>query len=65
MVGLGVCSPKPTSQSGTMLPPLPSSFPPSHVDLVRATQGSSDFRMNLGKLPKMNFPIFDGDHPKL
>jgi hypothetical protein len=48
--------------TGTMLSPIPPLFSSDQSDPVTS---SSEFQMNLGKLPKMNVPRFDGDHPKL
>jgi hypothetical protein len=51
--------------TGMMPQTTPPPFTSVHTDPGRASQSSADFRLNLGKLPKMNFPRFDGDHPKL
>jgi hypothetical protein len=48
---------------GTIFPPPPPLDCPFRDQSALAC--SSDSRLNLGKLPKMNFPIFDPDHPKL
>jgi hypothetical protein len=50
---------------GTMLPP-----PPPNSHLHDSAMGSDygfhgGFRVPMGKLPKMNFPRFDGENPKL
>jgi hypothetical protein len=50
---------------GMMPQTTPPPFTSVHLDPGCASQSSADFWLNLGKLPKMNFPRFDGDHPKL
>jgi hypothetical protein len=57
---------------GTMFPPTPPPDSPFRFQYAHAIEPykfpstcSYDSRMNLGKLPKMNFPTFNGEHPKL
>jgi hypothetical protein len=59
------------SVKGTMLPPPPSPQfspnveSPAHDSTKFAYPHHSDFRVQLGQLPKMHFPKFEGDNPKL
>jgi hypothetical protein len=55
---------------GTMLPPPPPEFSlnvesPTHDSTKFAHPHHSDFTVHLGQLPKMHFPKFQGDNPKL
>jgi hypothetical protein len=52
---------------GTILPspPLPNSPPIPEFELSYGPSWNLTGRAQLGKLPKMNFPQFDGDNPKL
>jgi hypothetical protein len=35
------------------------------TELLRGSSADHDYRVQIGKLPKINFPRFEGDNPKL
>jgi hypothetical protein len=51
-------------------PPVPPNFSPHDVGSGRDqfhghSSSNQSHRAPMGKLPKLNFPMFDGDNPKL
>lgn len=62
---LGWCSPNPLSRSRV----CPHTLPPLHRSNSRSFGNSHDNSphdsVNLGKFPKLHFPVFEGENPKL